>query len=84
MIDLDDLKRRAAQIIDTEWKSSWYWGKEPNDRHWTMDAKHDCIDRIDRVEKELRNLKAMRKELEEIVSLYIPETDSPCHITYRE
>ena len=75
MIDLDNLKRRAAQIIDTEWNSSWYWGKEPKARHWTMDAKHDCIKRIQETEEELKLLKAMCKELEEIAPLYIPETD---------
>jgi len=76
-MNIQDLKQRAAQIIDTEWKSSWYWGKEPNDRHWTMDAKHDCIERIYNAEEELKLLKAMRKELEEIASLYIPETNQP-------
>lgn len=75
MKNLDDLKRRAAQVIDTEWKSSWHWGKEPEKRHWTMDAKHDCMQRIYEIEEELRQLKAMRKELEEIAPLYMPETD---------
>ena len=76
-IDLNDLRRRAGNIINTEWKSSWYWGKEPKLRHWTMDAKHDCIKRIAEVEEELARLKAMRRELEDICPRYIPEDEEP-------
>lgn len=75
IIDLDDLRKRAAAVINTEWKSSWYWGKEPKLRHWTMDAKHDCIKRINETEKELAQLKAMRCELESICDRYIPESE---------
>ena len=75
IIDLENLRRRAANVINTEWIYSWYWGKEPKLRHWTMDAKHDCIKRINEMEKELAALKAMRHELEEICDRYIPESE---------
>jgi hypothetical protein len=75
MTDLYDLRKRAAGIINSGWNYSWHWGKHPEERHWTMEAKHDCIERIYKVEEELRQLKNMRKELEEVALLHIPETD---------
>jgi hypothetical protein len=72
MIDLNYLRKRATNIIDNEWKYSWHWGKCPNDRHWTMDAKYDCITRITEVEKELVELKKIKQELEQVAPLYIP------------
>jgi len=69
------LKGRAAKTIDTEWRYSWYWGKEPEKRHWTMDAKHDCIERIAEIEAKLIELKALKRELEIACLAYIPETE---------
>lgn len=77
MIDLDDLRSRARKVIDTSWLYSMHWGKEPEKRHWTMDAKHDCIERIYYAERELTNLKRLRKELEEICPIFVPEGEQP-------
>jgi hypothetical protein len=69
---LDKFRFHCAKIINNTWFYSMHWGKEPERRHWTMDAKHDCITRISEMEKELLELKQLRKELEEIAKDYIP------------
>ena len=74
-IDLYDLKKRAAAIIDSEWKYSWHWGKFPKERHWTMDALHDAQERILNCQKDLKLLQNIHSELSEISKLYYPESE---------
>jgi hypothetical protein len=71
-IDLAGIRKRAQKAIDTDWKYSWHWGKNSKERHWTMDAKHDAIERISNVEKELLELRKIYQELTEICPIYIP------------
>ena len=73
--NLDKLKDKCAKIINNEWRYSWRWGKHPKERHWTMDAKNDCQHRILNIEKDLRELRAIKTELEEIAPLFYPESE---------
>ena len=71
-----EFKTKCAKIIDDSWYYSMHWGKNPEERHWTMDAKHDCIARIQHLETELNELKRLRTELEDVCLFYVPEEQS--------
>lgn len=72
---LHKLFKKCSSIINTSWYYSMHWGKHPKERHWTMDAKNDCQQRILDAEKELSELRKIKSELEEICPLFYPETE---------
>lgn len=72
---LDKLKDKCAKIINNEWRYSWHWGKHPEERHWTMDAMHDCQNRFLQAEKELNELRALKNELNDICTFFYPESE---------
>jgi hypothetical protein len=63
---------RCANIINTQWAYSWHWSKEPDQRHWTMDAKHDCQNEIMHIEQRLAALKKLKAELEGVAKEFLP------------
>jgi hypothetical protein len=72
---LIQLRTLAAQVIDDTWHYSWYWGKEPEKTHWTMDAMKDCEERILECENDLRELKRIFNELEIESKYHFPAED---------
>lgn len=63
---------RCADVINVQWNYSWHWGKEPEKRHWTMDAKHDCQNEIMHLEQRLVALKKLKAELEGVAKEFLP------------
>ena len=68
-------QKEIASVIDTTWHYSWYWGKEPEKRHWTMDAMADCHERMLQAEREYIKIRSAYTQLSEVSQEFYPEGD---------